>query len=49
MKTLRTSRWHDNIDEFFATTEPRLNTETAKQLFEEVKDKYEKVKQQPAK
>lgn len=40
---------YDNLDEFFATSEPRLNTETGKQLFEEVREKYEEAKQTPAK
>ena len=36
---------HENLDEFFATTQPRLNTETGKQLFEEVRSRYEEVKE----
>jgi len=34
---------YDNLDEFFATTEPRLNTSTGKQLFKEIKSRYEKA------
>lgn len=37
---------YDNMDEFFATTEPRLNTDTGKQLFQEIKTRYEEVKQE---
>lgn len=40
---------YDNLDEFFATTEPRLNTETGKQLFTEIRQRYEEAKQRPAK
>lgn len=40
---------YDNLDEFFATTEPRLNTETGKQLFTDIRERYEEAKQQPAK
>jgi putative hydrolase of HD superfamily len=40
---------YDNLDEFFATTEPRLNMETGKQLFEDVRERYEEAKQQPPK
>lgn len=36
---------YDNLDEFFATTEPRLNTETGKQLFQQLKQRYEEVKE----
>lgn len=36
---------YDNLDEFFATTRPRLNTETGKQLFEELKQRYEEAKE----
>lgn len=35
---------YDNLDEFFATTEPRLNTETGKQLFQEIRHRYKEVK-----
>lgn len=40
---------YDDLDEFFATSEPRLNTETGKELFEEIKERYEEAKQRPAK
>lgn len=36
---------YDNLDEFFATTEPRMNTETGKQLFADIRGRYEEVKQ----
>ena len=35
---------YDNLDEFFATSEPRLNTETGKDLFAEIKQRYEEAK-----
>lgn len=35
---------YDNLDEFFATTQPRLNTDTGKKLFQEIKDRYEDAK-----
>jgi len=37
---------YENMDEFFATTKPRLNTETGKQLFQDIKTRYEEVKQE---
>ena len=40
---------YDDLDEFFATSEPRLNTGTGKELFEEIKERYEEAKQRPAK
>lgn len=40
---------YDNLDEFFATTEPRLNTETGKLLFTDIRERYEEAKQRPAK
>lgn len=33
------------MDEFFEHSEPRLNTQTGKQLFEEVRSRYEEVKE----
>lgn len=36
---------YDNLDEFFATSEPRINTLKGQQLFREIKDRYEKTKQ----
>jgi putative hydrolase of HD superfamily len=35
---------YDNLDEFFATAEPRLTTDTGKHLFQQIKEKYEKEK-----
>ncbi|MBC5793203.1 MAG: HD family hydrolase [Nanohaloarchaea archaeon] len=35
-----------SMDEFFEYTEPRLNTDTGKELFEELKSRYEKVKKE---
>jgi putative hydrolase of HD superfamily len=37
---------YDNLDEFFATTKPRLNTETGKQLFQEIRQRYEDAKKE---
>lgn len=37
---------YDNLDEFFATTQPRLNTETGKKLFQDIKKRYEKAKKE---
>lgn len=37
---------YDNLDEFFATTKPRLNTQTGKELFHEIRQQYEKAKQE---
>lgn len=37
---------YDHLDEFFATTKPRLNTETGKQIFQEVKKRYEEAKKE---
>jgi len=34
----------DDLDEFFATAEPRLSTDVGRSLFEEVRDRYEAVK-----
>ena len=36
---------YDNLDEFFATTEPRLSTSTAKKLFQEIRQRYEDAKE----
>lgn len=36
---------HDNLDEFFITTESRLNTSTGKQLFQEIRQRYEDAKE----
>lgn len=35
---------YENMDEFFATTKPRLNTETGEDLFKKIKSGYEEVK-----
>jgi putative hydrolase of HD superfamily len=35
-----TFREYDDLDEFFATTEPRLRTETGRALFERLRDRY---------
>ncbi len=35
---------YSDLDEFFATTQPRLRTDTGKEIFEEVKKRYEKAK-----
>jgi putative hydrolase of HD superfamily len=35
---------YDNLDEFFATTESRLNTDTGERLFREIKERYEEVR-----
>lgn len=35
---------YDQLDEFFATTEPRVNTDIGRELFEEIKTRYEKAK-----
>lgn len=35
---------YEDLDEFFATAEPRLKTETGRQLFEEIKQEYEEAK-----
>lgn len=35
---------YENMDEFFATTQPRLNTETGEELFKKIKSRYEKAK-----
>ncbi len=37
---------YERMDEFFATTEPLFTTETGRELFEEIKDRYEKTKQE---
>ncbi|AOV94344.1 phosphohydrolase [Nanohaloarchaea archaeon SG9] len=36
---------YENLDEFFATTEPRITTLKGKQLFNEIRDRYQKAKQ----
>jgi len=36
---------HDNLDEFFVTTEPRINTSTGKQLFQKIRQRYEDAKE----
>lgn len=36
---------YDNLDEFFVTTEPMLNTSTGKQLFQEIRERYEEAKE----
>lgn len=35
---------YDDLDEFFATTKPRLKTDTGKKLFQQIKGKYDKEK-----
>lgn len=35
---------YDRLDEFFATSEPRLSTDRGKELFEEVRKRYENAK-----
>jgi putative hydrolase of HD superfamily len=35
---------YDRLDEFFATSEPRLSTERGRMLFERVREKYEAAK-----
>lgn len=40
---------YDHLDEFFATSEPRLNTDTGRDLFDKIKTRYEKAKQRPSK
>jgi putative hydrolase of HD superfamily len=34
----------DDLDEFFATAEPRLSTEVGRRLFEEIRERYEDAK-----
>lgn len=36
---------YDNLDEFFVTTEPRINTSTGKQLFNKIRQRYEDAKE----
>lgn len=36
---------YNNLDEFFATTKPRINTSTGKQLFQEIRQRYEEAKE----
>lgn len=35
---------YDDLDEFFATSKPRLTTDTGKHLFQQIKEKYEEEK-----
>lgn len=35
---------YDDLDEFFATAEPRLSTDVGRRLFEEVRERYEDAK-----
>lgn len=35
---------YDDLDEFFATTEPRLSTDRGRDLFERIRDRYEAAK-----
>ena len=35
---------YDNLDEFFATIKPRLNTDRGNKLFSEIKERYEEAK-----
>ncbi|WP_435345211.1 HD domain-containing protein [Haloarchaeobius sp. HRN-SO-5] len=39
---------YDHLDEFFATTEPRLGTDLGRELFEAARDAYEAVRGQSA-
>ena len=32
---------YDNLDEFFATTESRLNTEIGEEIFQKIREEYE--------
>lgn len=36
---------YENLDEFFATTEPRIATLKGRQLFKEIRERYEEAKQ----
>lgn len=36
---------YDNLDEFFATSEPRINTLKGQELFRDIKERYEEAKQ----
>lgn len=36
---------YDNLDEFFATTKPRLTTSIGKQLFQKIRQRYEEAKE----
>ena len=36
---------YENLDEFFATTKPRITTLKGQKLFQEIKDRYQKAKQ----
>ncbi|EGQ43949.1 MAG: putative HD superfamily hydrolase [Candidatus Nanosalina sp. J07AB43] len=36
---------YEHMDEFFATTEPRLKTEKANEIFQSIKSRYESVKE----
>jgi len=40
-------REYDDLDEFFATTEPRLRTETGRALFERLYDRYRAARDGP--
>ncbi|MFD1571392.1 HD domain-containing protein [Halorubrum laminariae] len=40
-------REYDDLDEFFATTEPRLRTETGRDLFERLRERYRSVRDTP--
>lgn len=35
---------YENMDDFFVTTESRLNTDTGRELFESIRERYEEVK-----
>ena len=35
---------YENMDEFFATTKPRLNTDKGKKLFQEIQERYKEVR-----
>ncbi|WP_048076994.1 HD domain-containing protein, partial [Halorubrum sp. AJ67] len=37
-------REYDDLDEFFATTEPRLRTDAGRELFEAVRERYRTVR-----
>lgn len=39
---------YDRLDEFFATAEPRLRTETGRKLYDEIRKRYETVRDERA-
>jgi len=40
-------REYDDLDEFFATTEPRLQTETGRELFARLRERYRTARDEP--